>query len=57
MVNFQQLDFTHQDSGADETCVSSVSSTQCSVEEDDGKNKKAMGNLFKHNTAGYGIIA
>lgn len=49
MVNFQQLDFTHQDSGADETCVSS---TQCSVEEDDGKNKKAMGNLFKHNTAG-----
>lgn len=52
MVNFQQLDFTHQDSGADETCVSSVSSTQCSGEDDDGKNKKAIGNLFKHNTAG-----
>nr|XP_046246700.1 uncharacterized protein si:dkeyp-117h8.4 [Scatophagus argus] len=29
-----QLDFTHQDGGAAETCVSSVSSTQFSVEDD-----------------------
>lgn len=49
MVYFQQLDITHQDSGADETCVSSISSistTQLSV-EDDGKSKKATGTLFK----------
>lgn len=48
MVYFQQLDITHQDSGADETCVSSISSvstTQLSV-EDDGKSKKATGTLF-----------
>ncbi|XP_044054290.1 uncharacterized protein si:dkeyp-117h8.4 isoform X2 [Siniperca chuatsi] len=29
-----QLDFTHQDGGADEICVSSVSTTQLSVEDD-----------------------
>lgn len=42
MDYFPQLDFTHQDSGTDESCVST---TQLSV-EDDGKNKKAIGKLF-----------
>lgn len=44
---FLQLDFTHQDSGANETCVSGIS-TQFSAEEDDGKNKKASQHVQTH---------
>lgn len=55
MVSFQQLDFTHQAGKADETCVSTVSSTQLSV-EDDGKTKKAIGKLLEHNTARQSIV-
>lgn len=46
-----------QDGGADETCISSLSSTQISVEEIDGKNKKAIGKFFQPNMAGQPIIA
>lgn len=48
MVCFPQLDSTHQDGGADETCVSSG---QFSA-DGDGKKKKATGKVFKHNLKG-----
>ena len=51
MVYFQQLDLTLQDSGADETCASNVSSAQLSM-EDGGKDKKAIRQIFKQNMAG-----
>lgn len=46
----------HEDGGADETAVSVVSSTQYSVEEDDGKYRKVRGNL-KHDKGRQAIAA
>lgn len=43
------MDFTLRDSGADETCVSDIS-TQFSAEEDDGKNKKASQHVQTQHT-------
>lgn len=42
---FLQLDFTLQDSGADETCVSGIS-----AEEDDGKNKESSQHVQTQHT-------
>lgn len=43
------MDLTLQDGGANDTCVSSVS-TQFLSEDDDGKNKKALGDTFENDT-------
>lgn len=44
------------DGGADETAVSVVSSTQYSVEEDDGKYGKVTSN-WKHDKGGQAIAS